>query len=597
MHHPVMNFLPTARTVSLLKLGFSLALVNAFAASAEVAPLSLDQALKNFATAPVSAPAKSDALESGGELRAGGIALGAASAAFTEWRSTQSQLSNLQSYFDNNDYANALRQARQYARQATTPEIRQRWTDLIAALEAEQKNVEAVVIAKIDAAIKRAGAAALAAKQPADLDTSFEELSTLSENRNHNSTRTQRAYNRLSNATSFLQQWQNMLSNLAENDHEAVRQELRNLKSNNYRDRPISRAQILAYAAALKLEGMDLAATMARLDPIIARNAALALVAKKASELDPLLDELEVLKDEFAYSSDSPLRLARKRVEDAVSFFREWQDFLAAYEAGDLRDSRQELRSLAGNNYTYRPISRSQILARATSLRGELATESDALLATVTWKNLSDVRDRLALLQEQSYGRESTELARYVSELDRLHGARLALDRKQAGLGRAALLAGASTSGGCGSSGLAPGDLPTAISTLREAWWFEAMPALTGLADLPGRQGTEAAADYANRQLDAALGASDWARAYRLALLARDTRAMVAAPCAEREKTTGTNPADALGSWLLGQKLEKARQLHAAAAAYRRALAAGSPPALETVLLERLGQLPDAPQS
>ncbi len=597
MHHAVMNFLPTARAVSLLKLGFSLALVSAFAEPAEVAPLSLDQALKNFATAPVSAPAKSDALESGSELRGGGIALGAASAAFTEWRSTQSQLSNLQSYFDNNDYANALRQARQYSRQATTPEIRQRWNDLIAALEAEQKNVEAVVISKIDAAIKRAGAAALASKQPTDLDASLEELTTLSENRNHNSTRTQRAYNRLSNTSSFLQQWQDMLFNLAEKDHEEVRQNLRNLSSNNYRDRPVTRTQVLAYASSLKINGMDIDATMARLDPVIARAASIALSAKKATELDPTLVELELLQNEYQNSHDSPVRLAHTRLENALSFFREWQDFLAAYEAGDLKDARQELRNLGSRTYTFRPIPRAQILSRANALRGELESEPDALLSTVTWKNLRDVRDRLALLQEQSYGRESTELARYVSELDRLLGARLALDRKQAGLGRAALLAGASTSGSCGSTGLALGDMPTAMSSLREAWWFEAMPALTGLADLPARQGTEAAADYANRQLDAALGASDWGRAYRFALLARDTRAMVATPCAEREKTTGTSPADALGSWLLGQKLEKARQLHAAAAAYRRALAAGSPPALETVLLERLGQLPDAPQS
>jgi hypothetical protein len=551
--------------------------------------ISLSQALQNFATAPAAPVAAPDSSPD-----SDGKSLRVAGSAFADWRNTQSQLSNLQSYFDNNDYANALRQARQYARQAATPEVRQRWTDLIAALEAEQKKAESTLAAKIDAALARAATAALAATKPSELDPALDELAALEENRSGSTPRIQRLYSRINNAQNFLTQWQDMLAAYEAGDTESARQTLRNLSSSSYRDRPLTRSQILAFAASLKLDSADIAAAMARIDPVISRASATALAAKKSAELDPVLAELDLLKSDYENNYNTPLRRAYDRMDNAVSFFRQWQDFLAAYESGDAKDANQQLRNLASNTYRYRPIPRAQILERAAALRSELGTEVDTLLAGLTWQTLPAVRDRVSEAQEQAYGRQSTELSRIVAELDRLTSARASLTAGKAGFARAALRAAPAATGGCGSSASSAA-LPAPVNALREALWFEAMPALTGLADLPAREKDEPAADYVRRQLDAALAASDWARAYRFALLDRDLLPADVTPCGEREKLTGSHPAAALAAFLKAQKLEQAAQLPAAAEAYRESLNAGAPPALEPILITRLRALPATP--
>jgi hypothetical protein len=333
---------------------------------------------------------------------------------------------------------------------------------------------------------------------------------------------------------------------------------------------------------------------MARIDPVIARAVATALAAKKAAELDPVLASLDELKDDYQNSYNTPLRRAYDRMDNAVSFFRQWQDFLAAYETGDAKDAGYQLRNLASNNYRYRPIPRAQILARASALRAELRSEADSLLADLSWANISAVRDRVADAHEQASGRPATELSRILSELDRLVAARSALTAGKAGLGRAALRSAPTTTGSCGSTSTSLA-LPAPLTALREAWWFEAMPSLTGLSDLPAREKDESAADFTRRQFDAALASADWARAYRFALLERDLLPAEVSPCGEREKLTGSHPAVALAAFLKAQKLEQAAQFPAAAEAYRESLSAGAPPALEAVLITRLRALPATP--
>lgn len=538
---------------------------------------SLDLAIKNFAAPPSSLGTGSGSL--GGSMN--------------EWRTAQTQISSLGSYLANEDYTNALNQARQYARQATTPELRKQWDDLIAALVAEQRRVDEATATRIEAALKRAAAATLEATKPAQIDSIIDDLQLVQEtNRIRSSPRTQRLYNQLSNALSLLNQWQDMLVSLDAGEHDTVRQQLRNFSTNTSYTRFIPRSQILAYAAGLKIADADLASAMTRIDPVIARSVETALSATTAIAIDPVIAELDDLKSEYENSYNTPLRRARDRVDNATNFFRQWQDFLASVENGDERDARQQLRQLNSNSLRYRPVPRAVALKRGAELIKTLGTESDHLLDGLGWGTLAEVRERVAEAQEQAYGRRSTELARIVSELDRLAAARAALDKSQAGLGRSALVGPPAATGGCGASASALADYPAAVAALREAWWFEAMPALTGLADLPARSGDETAADYARRQFDAAVAAADWPRAHRFALVEQSLLPAHAAPCGTRAKISGENPAAALGEWMKAQKFESAAQPLAASEAYRAALAAGAPPALEEAIIARLRALP-----
>lgn len=550
------------------------------------AVLSLDAAIKNFAVP--DAPSERESAER--------RALVAAGATMDEWRTTQSQLTSLQAYLGNNDYGTALRQARQYARQANSPEVKQRWRDLIAALEAEQKKIETAAIEAISDAIARSAETLLAARKPADLDPLLDHFASLQENRHHNaSPRIQRAYSRLGAAENFTRQWQDLLNSHLEGDTETARQVIRNLSGGSTRDRVLSRSQILSFAATLGLNQATVTEALEHITPIIQEAADAALAATNAEALDSHLLRLEELKEMYRSNYDGPLRRVNDRLDASIHFFRQWQDFISLVEHGEYRDARQFFRNFNNNSARFRPISRGAALDRANALLGDADAETTQLLDDLDWKTLPLVRARVTEAQEGAYGRRSTELSRVVTELDRLAAAREALDSGRAGLGRAVLRTSVSTSS-CSGTASAFLSHPKIVA-LREAWWFEAMPALTGLPDLPPRKANETALDYVTRELDAALADSNWVRAYRFAVVQRDLLPSDAAPCGEREKIAGANPGAALRAFLKAEKFESAGQSEAAAAAYREALAAGAPPMLENLLIQRLRKLAGSPAS
>ena len=172
------------------------------------------------------------------------------------WNEAQSQLGNLQSYFDNNDYINAVRQARQYARSARTPEIRKLWEDLVAALDAQAKTQTDAYIKQVNETVDRYGKAALAATKAEALDSILDEITTLREVRNqgggYNNPRAQRANQRLDGLSQFLVSWQDYLMSVESGDMESARSTLRNLSSSGNRNSPISRTEIIARMASLK---------------------------------------------------------------------------------------------------------------------------------------------------------------------------------------------------------------------------------------------------------------------------------------------------------------------------------------------------------
>jgi hypothetical protein len=172
------------------------------------------------------------------------------------WNEAQNQLGNLQSFFDNNDYVNAVRQARQYARSARTPEIRKLWEDLVAALDAQAKTQTDAYIKQVNDTVDRYGKAALAATKAEELDALLDELNTLRDLRNqgggYNNPRAQRANQRLDGLSQFLISWQDYLMFVESGDLESARNTLRNLSSSGNRYSPVSRTEIITRMAALK---------------------------------------------------------------------------------------------------------------------------------------------------------------------------------------------------------------------------------------------------------------------------------------------------------------------------------------------------------
>lgn len=533
---------------------------------------SLESAIKVFQATP-SAPTDTGNLS-------------ATTSMLRDWNSAQSQLSNLEGYFENNDYANAVRQARQYARQARSPEIKKLWENLVAALNAEQKTREAALNAKLDETLKSSAARLLAATKASEVDTISESLYALQDAMGNNySPRSQRGRNRLSNAISFAQQWQDLLASVESGDTESARNQLRNLSSNSSSERLLTRSQITARGAALKIGSADVAEESAKAEAVIKRAAALALSATKPAQLDPVIEELGTLKESRNSYYDNRLQRVYSRIDNAVNFLGQWQNVLASVEANDLEDARTQLRNLASNGYSYRTLSRADILAYAAKLKVEGPSATDNILKDATLDNLADYRERLAFLNESASGRRSSEFYNAIGELDRLVTATAALKAGSAGDGRAALKGGSSS---CGAPNA--GTLQGSLNRLKSEWFARALPALTGLKDLPAAKDGETTLALVRRLADDAIAAGDWPRAHRLVLVEKDMQPDTAA-CAVREQTTGANPGTAIGSWLKGQLLEKAAQPVAAAALYREALKAGSPPKLEEQLIARLRQL------
>jgi hypothetical protein len=252
----------------------------------------LDEALKNFKASPsVVQSSAVDASYTGTLIR--------------EWDAAQNQLVSLDGYIGNQDFNNALNQARQYARSARTAEVRKLWEDLVTALQAEAKARDAAYVEKVATVSARAGQLALSATKPSELDGILDELYTLQEARSGSyNNRLQRVHSRVDNTLTFVNSWQDYLALREAGDIESARTALRNLNSNNYRYRPVSRSDILNLIATLDTSAspaapVDLLAE-ATLDNLPLARARVVAVQESASgrrsnELHALISDLDAL--------------------------------------------------------------------------------------------------------------------------------------------------------------------------------------------------------------------------------------------------------------------------------------------------------------
>lgn len=499
-------------------------------------------------------------------------------------RAAQGQVVQLNSYLAREDYKNALNQARQFLADSSDPEIRKLWSDLLAAIRAKQKSVEDAQITQIMEALKTAGSRLLAASKVDEVDAIVDELYAVQDNvQNNYEPRMQRARNKLSSAISFCHQWQTMLELAKAGELEDARHQFQNFVSNSSGDRLLSRTEIVKRGRELNLDNADPKVVSAEADALVAKARDIALKATRSSELEPVMIELEDFRQNYNRYSGRINRIT-SRVGNVISFFQRWQDALEAVERGNLDHARQQFRNLATSGYSHRPVTRQQIIAKASSYAVE-DSPSDNLLDGATLDNLGEYRDRIVFAQEMASGRLSSQLSNSLNEIERFISATDALKKGLAGDGLAEMKASRST---CGSR--TAGNLEDTLGALKSEWFARALPALTGIKELPAFAKDENTLAYVRRQFDAAIEAGDWDRAYRFARVEHGMQPQ-SSPCAVREQTTGADPRAALGAWLDGNLMEQAAQPAAAAELYREALKAGAPPKLQTVLIAKLREL------
>jgi hypothetical protein len=233
-----------------LPTGLLVALICALSAGAAEEPPSLADVLKRFRDVPAPTASASE------EQSVSNLNMREMSAQLRSWNEAQSQLGNLQSYFDNNDYTSVIRQARQYSRSARSPEIRKLWDDLVSALDAQSKAQAEAYITQVSDLCDSYGKACLAATKAETLDPLMDNVAEIRESRNQrgysNHPRMQRAHQRLDALSQFLTGWQDYLLYIESGEIDSARNSLRNLMAQTQRYSPVPRSELISRLASLK---------------------------------------------------------------------------------------------------------------------------------------------------------------------------------------------------------------------------------------------------------------------------------------------------------------------------------------------------------
>ncbi len=130
------------------------------------------------------------------------------------------------------------------------PEIKGSLDTVITTLEKDRAAVEAELVAKIDAACRRAGDAALRANAPKDVDGNIQELNRLSTqdalSRGPFSDTLHKSQERLRTGIIFLQRWQEYLAARQQHDGNAMNSALHDLARQTYEPPLVPRGEIYA---------------------------------------------------------------------------------------------------------------------------------------------------------------------------------------------------------------------------------------------------------------------------------------------------------------------------------------------------------------
>lgn len=318
-------------------------------------------------------------------------------------------------------------------------------------------------------------------------------------------------------------------------------------------------AQALASEANKELAKRENAAAT-ELDKLIEKHAKTALDASTAAELDAAVAELTKAQRQSQFRGGSRRGQGNyERLQQATQFITQWQDYLAAKEAGRLDQARSALSNLSSYGREYSFIPRSKLLALINSLTPERSSSSsrepvkvsltDFLAGIKTLDELVAAKERLSPSNFQG-GESSTVVFALRSMADSY----------------AAIKAGQATSLRMSMSE----SLTSAETTrLRELFLTFALPRILQLdEEKEGLQPGEKVVTYLTRTLAGAQKKQDWALVNRIVTTSRSLNLL--------DSVTSSSDSSALTQFLAGLNQEKAKQYSLAVASFQAALKTGS---------------------
>lgn len=295
-----------------------------------------------------------------------------------------------------------------------------------------------------------------------------------------------------------------------------------------------------------------------------------ALAAKTAKDLDTAIQALgKFARDTENRSSNNPaMRNAVRQVTEANQFVRQWQDYLAAVDAGNEAGARSQLRSIASSHRDFSLIPRSELLARssvpetaspAIAPKPAAPTPVAAIVAKV--KTLDDL------------DRAITELGQVERMLSGTES-QLASDLRSLARAYADLKAGLATTVTTGVSSSAREEL----GDVRRLLILFAMPRSLGLPETEKAKPDDNVLGFLQRTLASARLNGDWPLVERVLTRARALNLT--------DAIASTSDSTMIASWLAGLNQETAKQWVLAVGSFQAALKTGS----QVVPAELIGQ-------
>jgi hypothetical protein len=282
------------------------------------------------------------------------------------------------------------------------------------------------------------------------------------------------------------------------------------------------------------------------------------LQAKTASELDPILRELEGLSEQRHYDDED--RASRHSLFNRLSDVREsvqhWQEYVSERESGDAAKAHETLQTLADNYRGSLNIPRSEILARIRALasaeQNEAAARSKAILESI--HSLDDIHDAALKFRALPLSRYSSDLVGLMNNLEAIAKAYTGLKQ---GLATSLTL---STS--------RPGDSDPVVMHFRSELLLQVLPRLLRLEEKDNPRPGETVEAYLRRVADAARDAGNWDLIDRVLW----ARKQITLGITDHFSDDTLDDYSALLYFHQGQLQEKAHQYADAVALYRSAL-------------------------
>jgi len=113
------------------------------------------------------------------------------------------------------------------------------------------------------------------------------------------------------------------------------------------------------------------------------------MAAKTPKDIDPILERLAAVRSRIGNSYSESTRLSQERLESAVRFVMQWQDYLAKLESGDDRGAFEVMQGLSQNYANISIVPRSELLSRARrpaptdSERAKVSAQTDEIVASI----------------------------------------------------------------------------------------------------------------------------------------------------------------------------------------------------------------------